>query len=110
MGGPRFVGRLAPDRFGFYRGWFFHPLLQLLLLAALVTLIVLVALTLARGRHRLSPAAALAGSGEAALQAVRMRYAGGEIGRDEFLRVSSDLGGPTAAGTAPPEPSAPTDG
>jgi uncharacterized membrane protein len=34
---------------------------------------------------------------DAAVESVRLRYARGEIGRDEFVRVSSDLGVPPPA-------------
>jgi uncharacterized membrane protein len=35
-----------------------------------------------------------ASSGDEALDAVRLRYARGELTREEFLQVSTDLGGP----------------
>jgi putative membrane protein len=44
------------------------------------------------------PAPRAASAEDAALTALRMRYARGEIDRDEFVRVSSDLGM-----TPPPE-------
>jgi uncharacterized membrane protein len=39
-----------------------------------------------------------------ALAALRLRYARGEITRDEFLQVSEDLGGPPTPPPAPPLP------
>jgi hypothetical protein len=55
----------------------------------------------------LQPAAAtgaVAPGFDPALEEVRMRYARGEIDRDEFARRSSDLGSPTASVPAPPPP------
>jgi uncharacterized membrane protein len=34
---------------------------------------------------------------DAAVEFVRMRYARGEIDRDEFVRISTDLGAPSPA-------------
>jgi uncharacterized membrane protein len=45
-----------------------------------------------------APAPAAASAEDAALTALRMRYARGEIDRDEYVRVASDLGV-----TLPPE-------
>jgi putative membrane protein len=46
---------------------------------------------------------------DAALDLVRTRYARGEIGRDEFVQLSTDLGAPGGAWSppAPPPPSSP---
>jgi uncharacterized membrane protein len=35
-----------------------------------------------------------AGSGDEALDAIRLRYARGELTREEFLQLNKDLGGP----------------
>ena len=44
-------------------------------------------------------------SGDAALEALRLRYARGEITREEFLQAHEDLGGgATAPPTSPSEP------
>jgi len=119
-----------PPGFPFQRGGqlFVHHggpgLLHVLVLAALVLLVVLVVLGLARlllGR-RAAPGALAAGAPDGALALVRLRYAQGELNREEFLRMSGDLGArpvlpdsppaggesawPTAA-AAPPEPPAP---
>ena len=37
---------------------------------------------------------------DAAVESVRMRYARGEIDREEFVRVSTDLGAPAPAAAA----------
>jgi hypothetical protein len=90
-------------------GW----LLLLLLLAALIGLAVW-AIMRATGR-RGAPGAF--GSGAAwspewsrqgpdqALQAARLRYAQGEISRDEYARLVADLGGQVPAAAGPPRPS-----
>jgi uncharacterized membrane protein len=88
-------------------GW----LLLLLLLAALIGLAVW-AITRATGRRgapsAFGPTAARAPEWspqgpDQALQAVRLRYAQGEISRDEYVRLVADLGGqlPAPSGPAP---------
>lgn len=77
-------------------GW----LAPLLIVAMLVGLAVWVIT-----RSTRQPPAAAAGPGagwmppppvpDPALEHARMQYAQGELGRDEFLRLSGDLGGPT---------------
>ena len=68
------------------------------LLVLFVALVVVAIYTLIRltrsGRQRRGGAAAGA---DAAVESVRMRYARGEIDRDEFVRVSTDLGAPPPA-------------
>ena len=65
----------------------------LILFLALVVLAVARLVRLTRGGgtgsggHGAAPA-------DAAVESVRLRYARGEIDRDEFVRVSSDLGAP----------------
>jgi hypothetical protein len=106
IGGPPFWMELL--------GW----LLFVLLLAAVVGLVVWAALRLGGRRGQ----AAFRGPGgpwppewsrpgpDAALQAVRLRYAQGEITREDYLRLVADLGGqvpgPPGAPAAPP-PGAP---
>jgi uncharacterized membrane protein len=75
-----------------------HPLAWLLffvLLALIVAAAVWLVLRLA-GRRPLLPVAPTAMSSgpqaDGALETLRLRYARGEIDRDEFLRVSGDLG------------------
>jgi putative membrane protein len=73
-----------------------HPVLWLVLLLLFIALIAFAVYSLAR-LTRGSGTAATAGfasRGDAALESVRMRYARGEIDRDEFIRVSTDLGAP----------------
>ena len=52
------------------------------------------------------PASAVAAPADAALAHARMRYANGEIDRDAFLAIWTDLGGapPAAEGAAAPAP------
>ncbi len=89
-------------------GWLI-PLLFLLVIAGLVIWGVL-RLT---SRQVAAPAAypgpwgAAPRPGDPALDAVRTRYARGEITREEFLRLVTDLGG---APPAPPPPAAPDPG
>ena len=75
-----------------------HRVLWLLLLILFLALVVLAVARLVRllrggcpGPSGKVPAA------DAAVESVRLRYARGEIGRDEFVRVSSDLGAPPPA-------------
>jgi uncharacterized membrane protein len=111
-----------PDRFGRHGGggWFpFMGIFGLLLLGLAV-----VALVLAfRGRrdhlHRgpgpggpvpppqHAPGWAAAPRADDAVNHLRMRYARGELSRDEYLRVSADLGAPLPAELIPTAPAAP---
>jgi uncharacterized membrane protein len=84
-----------------------HPFVHLVLLALVAMALVAVAVWLFRrlaqpggAVQRLAPAA---GVPSEALGIVRMRYAQGEIGQDEFRRMSADLGVPVEAR---PEPEA----
>lgn len=83
-------------------GWAFFALLLLGLLAGVVAL----GVWLAGGRTARSalPVPAERPSGDDALAALRLRYARGEIAREEFLRASEDLGAapPAEVGAAPP--------
>ena len=76
-----------------------HPFLWLLLLVLFVALVALAIYTLvrlARGSGGTGTAPPLGGP-DAAVESVRMRYARGEIDREEFVRVSTDLGAPPPA-------------
>jgi uncharacterized membrane protein len=95
-----------------------HPFLHLLVLVLLVALIVLAVYALVRLlRGRPSGSALPAAQAPAlvtpdgAVTLVRMRYARGEIGRDDFLRMSTDLGDTSQtgapAGAEPPGDDAP---
>jgi uncharacterized membrane protein len=110
-----------PDRFGRHGGggWFpFMGILGLLLVALAV-----VALVLAfRGRrdhlHRgtggpgvpvppHTPGWAAAPRADDAVNQLRLRYARGEVSRDDYLRISADLGAPLPAEPFPSAPPAP---
>ncbi len=84
-----------------------HPLawafFALLLFVVVVGVVALVAwLARERAAHPVLPRPPAAGPPEGdALAVLRMRYARGEITRDEFLSASADLG------AAPPPPPAP---
>ena len=79
-------------RFGHNGGhWWLGALLGLLLFGAIVAVAVLLGLRLARGpRHWGGPHM----GHDQALAQLRLRYARGEVTRDEYLRTSADLGAP----------------
>ena len=105
-------GPEGPRRFD-HGGWdWLHGLFGLLLVAAIVALIVFLLLRLF---ERNQPRAAVATGPmypppprpagpplDPALAELRLRYARGEVSRDDFLRISTDLGAPP-----PPPPPAP---
>ena len=70
-------------------GW----LVPLLLLALVVGLVVWALLRPRDGRHAYVPAAS-APSVDTALAELRLRYARGELAREDFLRIGADLGAP----------------
>ena len=87
-----------------------HPFIWLLLILIFAALVVAVVVFVFR---RLAPpqgfarfAHAAAGPHEDALTIVRMRYARGEIDREQYLQTTADLGG--AGHTADPPLDAPT--
>jgi uncharacterized membrane protein len=86
--------------------WWFFVFLVFALLVGVVAALVFRWLS---GRQvsaaALAPAAA--GPQDEALSLVRMRYARGEIDREQFLQASADLGG-GGAYPEPPPPEAPT--
>jgi len=86
-----------------YSAWyqFLQLLVPLLVFGALIGLLVWAVMRLTRERPPAPPGRPMVPPPDAALAEVRMRYARGEIGRDEFVRVSQDLGG---AATEPPPP------
>lgn len=77
-------------------GW----LVPLLLLALVVGLVAWALLRARDGRH-VPVAATPAPSVDVALAELRLRYARGELPREDFLRISTDLGAPPP----PPGPS-----
>jgi putative membrane protein len=95
-GGGMIVER-AGDAGGWPDGlsWVMFAILLVLLLVAIVSL----ALALYDRSHRAVPAAHSSG----ALAELDLRYARGELGRDEYLKRRADLGG-----TAAPAPEATT--
>ena len=89
------------DRHGYGWGgsdyWWLSNLISWLLIAALVALAVILTLRLA-GRSPLD-GTTLSRSGpefDPAISELRLRYARGEVSRDEYLRVAGDLGAPGA--------------
>jgi uncharacterized membrane protein len=81
--------------------WGWH-LLQMVVVIGLVALVVLAAVWLVRriapGIAAAAPVAALPmAAGDAAIDALRLRYARGEVGHDDFVRTLTALGGESAA-------------
>jgi uncharacterized membrane protein len=74
--------------------------IALLLFVLLVASLVVLAISVARMAFNRSKAAAAGRAENDALGTLRMRYARGEIGRDDFLLAHADLGG----AQPPPEP------
>lgn len=96
------------DRFIGHHGWWWvGGLVPFLLLLALIGLAVWVVLRMTSRGSGLFPAggaAAAVARPDGALEEVRLRYARGEMSREEFLQRSEDLGGlgPTAGESGPP--------
>jgi len=93
-----------------------HAIMPFLVVLALAVLVVWVVLRLSadRGRPVLQPAGWSGQPGprvDGALDEVRMRYARGEIDRDEFARRFADLGGgpPPVSPSPPAAPEPPTE-
>ena len=80
-------------------GWLF----LLIVAALLIGLAVFLAVRYA-GRQASFPAAAGTAAIDQPLAVLRMRYARGEVSRDEFLQASEDLGGPPGPVVQPPPP------
>ena len=84
-----------------------HPLAWILFFILLAILVGLAAAftmryLAARRTGGLRPAMVGMPAGDA-LSIVRMRYARGEIDRDQFLQATADLGGPTEYPAPPPD-------
>ena len=69
-----------------------HPFLWLVVFVLFVTLIAFAVYSLVRLSRGGGASVVATSRSDAALESVRMRYARGEIDRDEFIRVSTDLG------------------
>jgi uncharacterized membrane protein len=114
-GGRGPIGPFGPRGFEHHGGpevW--QHLLGLLIVAAIVALIAFLLLRLYRRWQPATgavagPSATAIGAMDPALSEVRLRYARGEVSRDDFLRISADLTGTPLAGTGapPPSPTAP---
>lgn len=91
------------DPWNWGRGVFVRWLILFFFLAFLALLALGVALIWRRGSEGPGSTA----SGDQALDALRLRYANGEITREEFLQATEDLGGP-APPAPPPLPEAET--
>jgi putative membrane protein len=92
---------LQLDPWDWGRGVAVRWLVMFFFLAFLALLALGVALLWRRG----SGSAGSSGSGDQALEALRLRYARGEVTREEFLQASEDLGGATPPpSSAPPQP------
>jgi putative membrane protein len=96
------------DRFIEHHGWWgLAGLIPFLLLLALIGLAVWAVLRITSRGSGLFPAmgaAAAVTRPDGALEEVRLRYARGEMSREEFLQRSQDLGGvgPSAGDSGPP--------
>lgn len=97
------LGRGIPVRH--HDGWWWpdvwHVVFTVALIAVLVLLAVWLVTSIRRTQSAQAPAAPIppaASSEDAALREARMRYARGEITREQYLQISEDLSGPTASG------------
>ena len=102
------------QRFGHVEGHG-HPLVFLLIVALVVVLVGVTAYLVVRAvRHPHPtmapppPAAFGAPRTDQALEVVRLRYARGEITRDDYVRFVADLGGPSVSTAPPSTTTAPT--
>jgi uncharacterized membrane protein len=82
--------QMMGDPWTWGRGFAVRWIAWFLFMAFLALLVLGVALLWRRGSGPKVDAA----SGDEALDAIRLRYARGEITREEFLEVTKDLGGP----------------
>jgi uncharacterized membrane protein len=88
--------RLYSQRGGFEHHGGGHHWLVLLFFVVLVVALLLIAISLARvASSKRATAAVVAGSAPSddALSVLRLRYARGEVSREEFLLAHGDLGG-----------------
>ena len=82
--------------------WVIGLLLVILIVAGIAMLFLRGPLRSCRWHHAPSPPPPVPGAGrhdlhynDAAVAAARLRYAHGELSREDFLRISADLGAPT---------------
>jgi putative membrane protein len=102
-----FIPNQAPR----HDGWAdaFHALSTIAFVALLILLVIAVVQWLRRGPHTLTPAVAAPAptprpATDQALSEARLRYARGELTREQFLQISMDLGGDVVYTPAPPAP------
>lgn len=81
-----------------------HIIFMVLLIAALAMLVVWFVTSFRRGPLLHEHGVPQRPSTDVALQEARLRYARGEMSREEFLQISTDLGGHAVV---PPAPEAP---
>jgi uncharacterized membrane protein len=98
MAADLFLQLVDPWNWG--RGAAIRGLIIFFFLAFIALLALGVALLWRRG----STGTGSSGSDDEAMETLRVRYARGEITREEFLQVSEDLGGPPLPPPAPPPP------
>lgn len=89
-------------------GWFVGGVLPTLLLLVLIGVLVWAVLRSTSAGRATAPAAALppAPRKDPALEEVRLRYARGEMSREEYVERSRDLGGSVPEPGEPPPPAA----
>jgi putative membrane protein len=73
---------------------FVASLLWVLVVAAIVAGVVVLAVRLARQASHAPPASRPLATGDPAMEQLRLRYARGEISREDYLRMAADLGVP----------------
>jgi uncharacterized membrane protein len=98
-------GEFVPMQLGHHGGAEWHWLVPLLFLIALTAMFAWMVL---QARRR--PAAAVPGGTPAvdpALEELRLRYARGEVSREDFVAAEADLRGPAPAPSPPEPPAAP---
>ena len=100
--------RFRPGDFRRFDGgheWF-HALFGIALLVVVILLAVWLVYSIRRTATPQSHAAAFPGARpDAALEEARVRYARGEITREQYIEIASDLGGPVPPTEPPAKPS-----
>jgi len=111
MRGRAYPGQVIVGPFGRHmdgRHPFLHILLFVLFVLVVAAIVVMLYRLFSRRQTGYAPAVALPGGPAAdALAIVRLRYARGEIKRDEYLRMSSDFGAPAGTPDEPAPPASP---